>query len=65
MIPLSHACQTQITSRAAKATKTAKGAAKVQKSPKWATFYKNNLLEMSLICFTTFLVLKIVLFIQN
>ncbi len=60
------ACQTQITSRAAKATKTVKGSAKAKKSPKRATFYKNKLLEMSLfIMYTTFLVLKIVIFIQN
>jgi len=59
------ACQTQITSRAAKATKTVKGAAKAKKSPKRATFYKNKLLEMSLFMYTTFLVLKIVIFIQN
>ena len=48
---LDQACQTQITSRAAKATKTVKGAAKMKKSPKRATFYKNKLLEMSLFMF--------------
>jgi len=38
---LGQACQTQTTSRAAKATKTAKGASEIRKSPKWATLKKN------------------------
>jgi len=36
---LDQACQTQTTSRAAKVTKTAKGAAEMCESPEWATFY--------------------------
>jgi len=36
---LTQACQTQTTSRAAKATKTAKEVAELRQSPDWATFY--------------------------
>ncbi len=40
---LKQACQTQTTSWAAKALKTAKGAAKVLKSPQWGPcFTKSN-----------------------
>ncbi len=37
---LYQACQTQTSLQAAKATKTAEGAAKVPKVPQWATFHK-------------------------
>ncbi len=49
---LNQACQTQTTSRAAKAIKTTKGAAKVQSGPHFTKNY-------------SFLILKIVIFIQN
>jgi len=38
--PRAEACQTQTSLRAAKATKTAEGAAIVPKIPQWATFNK-------------------------
>jgi len=65
LITLTQACQTQTTSRAAKATKNAKGDAKVSKYPKRATFYKINDWKWVYIGFKTFLILSIVIFIQN
>jgi len=42
-LPLRQACQTQTTLRAAKALKTAKGAAKVLKSPQCGPYLKKSI----------------------